>query len=166
MQRLHENDLVCQRRRKSPPTVRSKTRPVCGADVERDGPRPPRRRWSGFRSRGGCGFQEAVVISPVSGSAAAFAGRGARRRLRLFVSVALAIQRQKMGMMREANEKLARETLAAGNSGPLLKGKSRVEYFKQKLRAGLRERHIAEFINDQQFAGGGFSYSRQKVGNL
>ena len=40
------------------------------------------------------------------------------------------------------------------------------EYFKQKLRAGLRERHIAEFVNDQQFDGGAFSYSRKKVGNL
>ena len=71
-----------------------------------------------------------------------------------------------MVMMREAIEKRAGETLAAENSGPLLKGKSRVEYFKQKLRAGLRERHIAEFINDQQFDGGAFSYSRKKVGNL
>ena len=40
------------------------------------------------------------------------------------------------------------------------------EYFKQKRRAGLRERHIAEFVNDQQFDGGAFSYSREKVGNL
>ena len=131
MQRLHENDLVCQRRRKSPPTGRSKTRPVCGADVERDGPRPPRRRWSGFRSRGGRGFQEAVVISPVSGSAAAVASFCRSRvtpppRLRLFESVALAVQLQNMVIMREAIEKRAGETLAAENSGPLLKGKSRV----------------------------------------
>ena len=28
------------------------------------------------------------------------------------------------------------------------------EYFKQKLRAGLRERHIAEFVDDEQFDGG------------
>jgi hypothetical protein len=28
------------------------------------------------------------------------------------------------------------------------------DYFKQKLRAGLRERHIAEFVDDEQFDGG------------
>ena len=28
------------------------------------------------------------------------------------------------------------------------------EYFKQKLRAGLRERHITEFVDDEQFDGG------------
>jgi hypothetical protein len=27
-------------------------------------------------------------------------------------------------------------------------------YFKQKLRAGLGKRHIAEFVNDKQFDGG------------
>ena len=47
-------------------------------------------------------------------------------RLRLFESVALAVQLQNMVMMREAIEKRAGETLAAENSGPLLKGKSRV----------------------------------------
>src|ERR1700730_8107446 len=47
-------------------------------------------------------------------------------RLRLFESVALAVQLQNMVTMREAIEKRAGETLAAGNSGPLLKGKSRV----------------------------------------
>jgi hypothetical protein len=28
------------------------------------------------------------------------------------------------------------------------------EYFEEKLRAGLRERHIAEFVDDEQFDGG------------
>jgi hypothetical protein len=28
------------------------------------------------------------------------------------------------------------------------------EYFKQKLRAGLRERHITQFVDDEQFDGG------------
>jgi hypothetical protein len=54
---------------KSRPTGRNKTRPLCGMGVRQDAPRPPRRRWPGFRSRGGRGFQEAMVISPVSGSA-------------------------------------------------------------------------------------------------
>ena len=63
------------------------------------------------------------------------------------------------------------ETLAAENSGPHPQREeprfvTLAEYFKQKLRAGLRERHIAEFVNDQQFDGGAFSYSRKKVGNL
>jgi ubiquinone biosynthesis protein len=34
----------CQRRSKSRPSGRSKTRPVCGVDVGHDAPRPPRRR--------------------------------------------------------------------------------------------------------------------------
>src|SRR3981081_578901 len=54
------------------------------AGIELYAPYPPRRRWPGFRSRGGCGFQEAEGISPVWGSAAAVAssaGRGSRRRL-------------------------------------------------------------------------------------
>src|ERR1700730_4774013 len=29
------------------------------------------------------------------------------------------------------------------------------EYLKEQFRAGLRERHIAEFVNDEQFDGGG-----------
>jgi hypothetical protein len=28
------------------------------------------------------------------------------------------------------------------------------EYFEEKLRVGLRERHIAEFVDDEQFDGG------------
>ena len=66
---------ICQRR--------SKNRPVCGVDVGHDAPRPARRRWPGFRSRGGRGFQEALMISPVSGSAATASsseGWAARRR--------------------------------------------------------------------------------------
>ena len=70
-----------------------------------------------------------------------------------------------MDMMREAIEKRASETLAAEDGGPFLKGKIRrddgraafvtlAEYFEEKLRAGLRERHIAEFVNDEQFDGG------------
>jgi hypothetical protein len=50
--------------------------------VELDVPLPPRRRRPGFRSRGGRGVQEAGVISPVSGLAAAAAssaGRGLSR---------------------------------------------------------------------------------------
>src|SRR3984893_18347302 len=85
--------------------------------------------------------------------------------LRLLEPVALAVQLQNMDMMREAIEKRASETLAAEDGGPFLKGKIRrddgratfvtlAEYFKQKLRAGLRERHIAEFVDDEQFDGG------------
>jgi hypothetical protein len=75
--------------------------------------------------------------------------------LRLLEPVALAVQLQNMDMMREAIEKRASETLAAEDGGPFLKGKIRrddgraafvtlAEYFEEKLRAGLRERHIAE----------------------
>ena len=62
----------------------AKTGQFCGVGIEHDAPRPPRRRWPGFRSRGGRGFQEARMISPISGSAAAATssgGRGSRRRL-------------------------------------------------------------------------------------
>ncbi len=68
--RMIEDMTVCQRRSKNRPLGRSKTRPVCGVGVGRDGPRPPRRRWPGFRSWGGRGFQEALMIWAVSGSAA------------------------------------------------------------------------------------------------
>ena len=67
--------------------------------------------------------------------------------------------------MREAIEKRASETLAAEDGGPFLEWKIRrddgraafvtlAEYFEEKLRAGLRERHIAEFVDDEQFDGG------------
>jgi hypothetical protein len=57
------------------------------------------------------------------------------------------------------------ETLALENARPFLKGKIRrdygrttlvalAEYLKEQFRAGLRERHIAEFVNDEQFDGG------------
>jgi hypothetical protein len=70
-----------------------------------------------------------------------------------------------MDMMREAIENRASETLATEGGGPFLEWKIRrddglatfvtlAEYFKQKLRADLRERHIAEFVDDEQFDGG------------
>jgi hypothetical protein len=85
--------------------------------------------------------------------------------LRLLEPVALAVQLQNMDMMREAIEQRASETLAAEYAGPFLKGKIRrddgraafvtlAEYFEEKLRAGLRERHIAEFVDDERFDGG------------
>jgi hypothetical protein len=115
----------------------------------------------------------------LSGSYGDFAGFGIGRRgglvggprvtpppcFRLFEPIALAVHFQNMDMMREAIEKRASETLAAEDGGPFLKGKIRrddgratfvtlAEYFKQKLRAGLRERHVAEFVDDKQFDGG------------
>jgi IS5 family transposase len=47
-----------------------------GANVMLDVPRLARRRWPGFRSRGGRGVQEALMVLPVSGSA----DRSSRRR--------------------------------------------------------------------------------------
>jgi hypothetical protein len=70
------SNLECQRRNKSRPAGRRKTR----ASLWRG--RRPRRAVSapaemaGFRSRGGRGLQEAVVISPVLGSAVAAARAG------------------------------------------------------------------------------------------
>src|ERR1700680_3318242 len=85
--------------------------------------------------------------------------------LRLLEPVALAVQLQNMDMMREAIEKRAGQTLIAEDARPFLEWKIRgddgrttfvtlAEYFKQKLRADLRERHIAEFVDDEQFDGG------------
>jgi hypothetical protein len=39
---------------------------------------------------------------------------------------------------------------------------TRAEYFKRKLGAGLRERHIAEFVDDEQFDGGELRLEFQK----
>jgi hypothetical protein len=44
-----------------------KNGPVCGVGIEHDANWPPRRRWRGFRSRGGRGFQEVRMISPQTG---------------------------------------------------------------------------------------------------
>ena len=46
---------------------RRKNGPVCGVGIEHDANWPPRRRWRGFRSRGGRGFQEVRMISPQTG---------------------------------------------------------------------------------------------------
>ena len=70
-----------------------------------------------------------------------------------------------MDMMREAIEQRAGQTLIAEDARPFLEWQIRrddgratfvtlAEYFKQKLRAGLRERHITEFVDDEQFDGG------------
>ena len=64
-----------------------------------------------------------------------------------------------MDMMREAIEQRAGQTLIAEDARPFLEWQIRrddgratfvtlAEYFKQKLRAGLRERHITEFVDD------------------
>jgi hypothetical protein len=39
------------------------------------------------------------------------------------------------------------------------------EYFEEKLRAGLRERHIAEFVDDEQFDGGELRLLASRVGS-
>ena len=67
--------------------------------------------------------------------------------------------------MREAIEKRASETLAAEDGGPFLEWKigcydrrpvfvTLAEDLKEQFRAGLRERHVAEFVDDEQFDGG------------
>jgi hypothetical protein len=115
----------------------------------------------------------------LSGSGGDFAGCGIGRRgglvgglgrtpppcLRLLEPVALAVQLQNMDTMREAIEKRASETRLPKTVVHSSKGRFDVtmveprfvtlaEYFEEKLRAGVRERHIAEFVDDQQFDGG------------
>ncbi len=64
-----------------------------------------------------------------------------------------------MDMMREAIEQRAGETLALEHARPFLKRKIRrddgrttlvalAEYLKEQFGAGLRERHIAELVDD------------------
>src|SRR3984893_10823522 len=114
--------------------------------IELYAPGPPRRRWPGFRSRGGRGRQEALIISPVSG----WAGRASRPPpcLRLLEPVALAVELQNMDMMSEAIEQRTGEPRTLKNARPFLEWKIRcddgravfvtlAEYFKQKLCAGL-----------------------------
>src|ERR1700737_5438260 len=70
-----------------------------------------------------------------------------------------------MDMMREAIEKRAGQTLIAEDGGPFLEWQIRrddgratfvtlAEDLEEQFRAGLRERHIAEFVDDEQFDGG------------
>ena len=80
--------------------------------VERDVPRPARRRWLGFRSRGGCGIQELLMVLLASGSA--------DRTSRLFQPVALAVQLQNMDMVGETIEQCAGKTLALKDTRPFL----------------------------------------------
>jgi hypothetical protein len=79
-----------------------------------------------------------------------------------------------MDMMREAIEQCANETLAAEDGGSFLKGKIRrddgraafmtlTEDLEEQLRAGLGERHIAEFVDDQQFDGGELGLKFEKL---
>ena len=95
------DSMDCQRRSKRRPAGRRKSRPVCGGDRTRRAG-PPRRRWPGFRSRGG---------TRRSGSGGDFAGFWVGGSgftpppcLRLFEPVALAVELQNMNMMRQPIE--------------------------------------------------------------
>ncbi len=48
----------CQRRSKSRPTWRSKTRPLCGVGVKQDAPRPPRRNGQDFAAGADVAFRK------------------------------------------------------------------------------------------------------------
>src|SRR3984893_7360422 len=126
--------------------------------------------WPGRTRLSGSGGDFAVFGISRRGGLVCGLGRTPPPCLRLLEPVALAVQLQNMDMMREAIEKRASETLAAEDGGPFLKGKIRrddgraafvtlAEYFEEKLRAGLRERHIAEFVGDEPFDGGDCAWS-------
>jgi hypothetical protein len=87
-------------------------------------------------------LQETVVISPVLGSAArAASSAGCVRRSRSApVRLPKTVVHSSNGRFDVNDGRATFVTLA--------------EYFKEKLRAGLRERHIAEFVDDEQFDGG------------
>jgi len=85
--------------------------------------------------------------------------------LRLFEPVALAVQLQNVDVMRQPIEQRAGQPLAAEDAGPFLEWQVRrddgraafvtlAEDLEEQLGAGLRERHVAEFVNDEQFDGG------------
>ena len=92
-------------------------------------------------------------------------GRTPPPRRRLLEPIALAVQLQNMDMVREAIEQRAGEPLAAEDACPFLERQIRgdngraafmtlAEDLEEQLRAGLGERHIAEFVDDEQFDGG------------
>src|ERR1700738_116682 len=106
----------CQRRSKSRPTGRSKTRPLCGMGVKQDAAaapaemarisRPGRMRLSGIWGDfagfwiGGCnGLVGGPRVTPPP-------------CLRMLEPVALAVQFQNMDMVREAIEKRASDTFS------------------------------------------------------
>ncbi len=168
-------EVMCQRRSKNLPLGRSKTRPVCGAGVgldlvrsapaEMGGVSQPGRIWPSV-----CGVYFAIdgFGSFIRWALSAFPARGG-----LLEAVAFAIELQDMNMMRQAVQQRAGETLAAKNSCPFLKrqigvddGRSAfvplAEDLEEQFGAGLRERHIAEFVDDQQFDGSELSLQFEK----
>jgi len=81
--------------------------------------------------------------------------------LRLSEPIALAVHLENVDMVREAIEQCAGQTLIAEYARPLVErqigGDDRrgalvplAEHLKQQLRPGLRERHIAELVDDEQ----------------
>ena len=82
-----------------------------------------------------------------------------------FQAVALAVHLQDVHVMRQTVQKRPGQTLRAEHARPFIKRQiaghqhraalvALTEHLKQQFSAGLRERHIAEFINDQQLVAG------------
>lgn len=146
---------VCQRRSKNRPLGRSKSRPFGG------GARDGRRLQEARRKDLG-----AVVFAGVGGwrglgrwELAALAGLG------LAQTIALAVHFENMDAMGQAVEQSAGHALIAENAGPFLERQVRcndgrtsfvalAEGLEQQFGADLGKRHIAEFVDDQQFDGG------------
>ena len=79
-----------------------------------------------------------------------------------------------MDMVREAIEQRAGEPGAAEDAGPFLERQVRrddgraafmtlAEDLEEQLRTGLRERHIAEFIDDEELDGGELSLELEQT---
>src|SRR4029450_9672900 len=122
--------------------------------VLREVPRPPRRRWPGFRSRGRTrrsGGADGFAGLVIGGSDFASGGR-----LCLFSPVALPVQFQNMDMVGETIEQRAGETLALKDACPFLEWKIRrdngraalvalaEDLEEEQLGASLGEWHVAE----------------------
>ena len=112
--------------------------------------RLPGGNFAGVRINGLAG---GLVVRPRGGEFAA--ARGLRQ------PITLAVHRQDVDMVGQPVEKRAGQALGAEHRCPFLEWKIRrddgratfvtlAEHLEQKLGAGRRERHIAEFIDDQQ----------------
>ena len=122
----------------------------------------------------GSDFASAWIDIVAFGSISIRGSRGsAPPAFRLLEPVAVAIHLEDVDVVCEPVEQRAGEPLGAEDRRPVLEGKigrhddraplvTLAEDLEQKLGAGRRQGHIAEFIDDQKLIGGELSLEAQK----